>query len=137
MKRVAVPLLLVCALLAIAVAGYWLKRPAEAQAVLCADPVAGCTFLHHGADVTLHFSAPPTPLEPFALRIHAPGATRISASFQMIGMDMGFNRYDLHPAENGGFSANVTLPVCVSGQRNWTLDLDVDGSHYALPFSTG
>ncbi len=136
MKRVAVPLLLICALLAIAVAGYWMKRPAKALAILCADPVAGCTFQHHDSDLTLHFSAQPMPLESFALRIHAPGATRISAAFQMSGMDMGFNRYDLHTAENGGFNANVTLPVCVSGQRNWTLYLDVDGSHYALPFST-
>ena len=136
MKRVAVPLLLVFALLAIAVAGYWLKRPAKAQAVLCTDPVAGCTFRHHGSGVTLVFSTQPRPLEPFALRIHAPGATRISAAFQMNGMDMGFNRYDLHTAENEGFTANVTLPVCVSGQRNWTLYLDVDGAHYSLPFST-
>lgn len=136
MKRVAVPLLLVCALLAIAVAGYWLKRPAKAQAVMCTDPVAGCTFLHRGSDVKLLFSTQPRPLESFTLRILAPGSTRISAAFQMNGMDMGFNRYDLHTAENGGFSANVTLPVCVSGQRNWTLYLDVDGSHYALPFST-
>lgn len=43
MKRVLVPLLLVLALLAVAVAGYWLKRPAKAQAVTCADPLAGCT----------------------------------------------------------------------------------------------
>ena len=136
MKRVGVPLLLVFTLLAIAAAGYWLKRPAKAQAVRCADPVAGCTFLHHGSDVKLLFSTQPKPLESFALRIHAPGATRISAAFQMNGMDMGFNRYDLHTAENGAFNANVTLPVCVSGQRDWTLYLDVDGSHYALPFST-
>jgi hypothetical protein len=30
----------------------------------------------------------------------------------------------------------VTLPVCVSGLRDWVLFLDVDGAHYALPFSS-
>jgi hypothetical protein len=136
MKRVLVPLLLVLALLAVAVAGYWLKRPAKAQAVACADPLAGCTFVHRGTDVKLLFSTPPRPLEPFELRVRAPGATRISAAFQMNGMDMGFNRYDLHLAESGMFVAKVMLPVCVSGRHDWTVYLDVDGAHYALPFST-
>jgi hypothetical protein len=136
MKRVLVPLLLVFTLLAIAVAGYWLKRPAKAQAVMCADPLAGCAFLHHGTAVQLVFSTRPKPLESFELRVSAPGATRISAAFQMNGMDMGFNRYDLRTAGEGTFVSKVTLPVCVSGRRDWTVYLDIDGSHYALPFST-
>ncbi|MHB1186029.1 hypothetical protein [Thiobacillus sp.] len=136
MKRVLAPLLLVVALVAIAVAGYWLKRPAEAVAVSCADPLAGCAFSHHGATVSVRFSKAPAPLEAFELSASAPGVTRISAEFQMVGMGMGFNRYDLRPAGNDAFAANVTLPVCVSGRRDWTLTLDVDGSRYALPFST-
>src|SRR3569832_10508 len=55
---------------------------------------------------------------------------------QMNGMEMGFNRYDLHPSDNGTFVSSVTLPVCVSGRRDWTLTLEIDGVHYALPFST-
>lgn len=136
MKRIAVPLLLILALAAIAVAGYWIKRPAEAQAVTCVDPLSGCSFSHRGATVRVVFSAQPAPLEAFELRIGAPGTTKISAEFQMNGMEMGFNRYDLHPTENGTQTAKVTLPVCVSGRRDWTLFLDVDGSHYTLPFST-
>ncbi len=136
MKRVLLPLLLVGVLIAIAVAGYWLKRPAEAQAVACADPLAGCLLVHRGTPVTVRFSAQPTPLEAFDLQIDAPGVSRISAAFQMNGMDMGFNRYDLRPAENEHFVAHVTLPVCVSGRHDWTLYLEVDGTHYALPFST-
>lgn len=137
MKRVVAPLLVMAALLAIALAGYWMKRPAEAQAVACTDPVAGCVFSHRGASLTVRFSARPTPLEAFDLSISAPGVARISAEFQMNGMEMGFNRYDLRAAENGRFESSVTLPVCVSGRRDWTLYLDVDGSHYALPFSSG
>ena len=136
MKRVGAPLLLVVALVAIAVAGWWLKRPAEAVAVPCADLLAGCTFSHRGAMVNVRFSMQPAPLEAFELRVTAPVATRISAEFQMVGMDMGFNRYDLRPAGSGAFAARVTLPVCVSGLRDWTLTLDLDGSRYALPFST-
>jgi len=135
MKRVAVPLLLVLALIAIAVAGYWLKRPAEAQAVACVDPLAGCRFSHRGTPALVRFSARPAPLAPFELQVQAPGAGRVSAEFQMNGMEMGFNRYDLRPA-GGGFASRVTLPVCVSGRRDWTLYLVIDGTRYALPFST-
>jgi hypothetical protein len=136
MKRVAVPLLLVVALVAIAVAGWWLKRPAEAVPVACPDPLAGCAFEHHGRPASARFSMPPAPMEAFELRVTAPGARKISAEFQMVGMDMGFNRYDLRPTADGAFAAKVTLPVCVSGRRDWRLYLDVDGARYALPFST-
>ncbi|MBI3431660.1 MAG: hypothetical protein HY018_05550 [Hydrogenophilales bacterium] len=136
MRRVLLPLLLVAVLAAIAVAGYWLSRPAASQAIACADPLAGCSFSHHGAAVKVGFSAQPKPLEAFELSVSAPGATRVSAEFQMNGMEMGFNRYDLHRTGNGTFASNVTLPVCVSGRRDWTLYLEIDGTHYALPFST-
>lgn len=135
MKRVGMPLLLVLALIAIAAAGYWLKRPAEAVAVACIDPLTGCSFSHHGSTVQVGFSAQPAPLQAFELGVRAPGASRVSAEFQMNGMEMGFNRYDLRPGD-GIFASKVTLPVCVSGRRDWTLFLDIDGTHYALPFST-
>ena len=135
-RRVLIPLLLVVALGAIAVAGYWLKRPAEAVAVNCADPLAGCTFSHRGAPASVRFSVRPAPLEAFELSVRAAGASRVSAEFQMAGMDMGFNRYDLHPTADGIFASSVTLPICVSGQRDWMLYIDIDGSRYALPFST-
>jgi len=135
-KRVAVPLLLVIALVAIAAAGWWLKRPAEAVALSCTDPLAGCSFSHRGATASVRFSVQPAPLEAFELSVRAAGASRISAEFQMVGMDMGFNRYDLRPTADGALASTVTLPVCVSGQRDWVLYLDLDGTRYALPFRT-
>ena len=134
--RLLAPLLLVAALAAIAVTGYWLKRPAGAVAVDCADPLSGCIFSHRDATVAVRFSEQPAPMAMFELQVRTPAASRISAEFQMVGMDMGFNRYDLRPDGHGAFSSQVTLPVCVSGRRDWTLYLDVDGLRYALPFST-
>jgi hypothetical protein len=135
MRRVLAPLLLVVALVAIAAVGYWLKRPAEAIAVNCADPLAGCTFIHRGAPVSVRFQTRPVPMQAFGLVVTAPGASKISAEFQMLGMEMGFNRYDLRPGKPGEFSAQITLPVCVSGQSRWMLYIDIDGIRYALPFS--
>jgi hypothetical protein len=136
MKRVLAPLLLIVALLLIAVAGWWLKRPAEAVAVPCADPLAGCAFNHRGSAANARFSMRPVPLEAFELRVAAAGAGKVSAEFQMVGMDMGFNRYDLRPVADGVFVSKVTLPVCISGRRDWILYLYLDGIRYALPFST-
>ncbi|HEY0664261.1 MAG TPA: hypothetical protein VGD18_06610, partial [Thiobacillaceae bacterium] len=101
-----------------------------------ADPLAGCSFEHRGAAAGVRFSAQPAPMQAFGLRVTAPGVSRVSAEFQMVGMDMGFNRYDLKPAGDGAFGATVTLPVCVSGRRDWKLYLDLDGSRYVVPFRT-
>ena len=135
MKRAWLPLLVAVALLAIAATGWWLKRPAGAVDVACSDPVAGCTFSHDGAAATVRFSMQPVPLQAFELAVDAPGAARVSAEFQMVGMDMGFNRYDLRP-QNGAFVSRITLPVCVSARRDWLLYLELDGRRYAVPFSS-
>lgn len=134
--RVLAPLLVAAALVAIAVAGYWLKRPAEAIAASCADPLAGCTLIHRGTPLNVRFLTPPLPLKAFVLSVKASGARKISAEFQMASMDMGFNRYDLRPSRDGEFTAHITLPACVSGRRDWVLYLEIDGIRYALPFST-
>lgn len=134
MKRVLLPLLLVVALLGVAVVGYWTKQPLEAQRVACANPLAGCPFTHRGEQARLTFSSQPAPMEPFDLRVTAAAAKSVSAEFQMVGMDMGFNRYDLHRAAANDFTAQVTLPACVSGRRDWILTLEIDGSRYAIPF---
>lgn len=136
MKRLIVPVLVIAGLVGIALAGYWFRQPADARAVACGDPVAGCSFEHDGAPVQLRFSRLPIPLEAFQLDVGPVAADRISAEFQMQGMEMGFNRYDLRPAADGGFKAQVTLPVCVSGRHDWTMFLTVDGTRYAVPFST-
>lgn len=134
--KVLAPLFMVVALVLIAAAGYWLKQPAHALHVPCADPIAGCSFVHAGAPALARFSARPTSLEPFVLSVRAADAVHVSAEFQMVGMDMGFNRYDLRPGADGVFASTVTLPVCVSGRRDWKLYLELDGVRYELPFST-
>jgi hypothetical protein len=133
--RVLLPLLLAVAFIAIAVVGAILKRSAEALPVVCADPVQGCAFSHRGQPGQIRLSLPPAPLQPFMLELSAPGVKRVSAEFQMVGMDMGFNRYDLRAASPGVFRSEITLPVCVSGRRDWKLYLDVDGQAYVLPIS--
>lgn len=133
--RTAVPAFMLAALAALAGYGYLLRQTPESVLIPCADPVAGCAFSHQGRPARLVFSARPTPLEAFTVRIEAPGMQAAQAEFQMIGMDMGFNRYDFRSAE-GGFEARVTLPVCVSGRRDWVMQLTLDGVPYRLEFAS-
>lgn len=133
MKRVLLPLGVALGLLAIAAAGWWLKQPDDALVVACPDPVAGCSFHHAGARAQFRFSRTPVPMEAFELSVESPGLRRAHAEFQMIGMDMGFNRYDLRP-QNAAFAARITLPVCVSGRRDWVMVLTLDGARYAISF---
>ena len=54
----------------------------------------------------------------------------------MIGMDMGFNRYDLKRGPNDDWTARVTLPVCTASRADWIMELNLDGQFYSLPFTT-
>jgi hypothetical protein len=136
LKRLVLLLLIVLAFIAVAVIGARAKRIPEAQRVACPDPVQGCGFMHRGTPVQLKFSRAPSSMQPFTLRLRAPGVSRVRAEFQMAGMDMGFNRYDLHAVAPGPFTASITLPVCVSGRRDWMLYLEVGQDRYALSFKS-
>jgi hypothetical protein len=135
-KRLWLPLLVIAILLAIAVGGYRARQPEQAETVACADPVAGCPFEHGGVPAEVRFSAQPVPLEPFRLSVSAPGSTQVNVEFQMVGMDMGFNRYDLRREESGAFASRITLPVCVSGRRDWLMYVRIDDASYVVPFTS-
>jgi len=55
----------------------------------------------------------------------------------MVDMNMGFNLYTLRPDSDGVFRAQVTLPACVSGRRDWVMTVDIDKTtRLAVPFAT-
>lgn len=137
MKRLLIPVLIILALAMLALWGAWQKAPkTPAQAIACENPLAGCAFMHGGMPATLRFSTQPEALRPFALSVSAPGLRKVSASFQMAGMDMGFNRYDLRQDAAGNWTASVTLPVCTVSRVDWIAELDLDGRLYILKFNT-
>ncbi len=107
-------------------------QPKQPQAVACTDPQQGC----EQAGVKVRFSAAPTVLTPFMLVVEAPGAKQVSASFAMLGMDMGENRYKLESLNDGRrWQHSIILPVCVAGRSDWQLVLEVDGVARVFTFS--
>lgn len=136
-KRLAVPLLILLALAALAVWGVLQKsQPESVQPISCVNPVAGCTFVHDGVPTQISFSVTPETMKPFVITLSHPALRKVSASFQMIGMDMGFNRYDLKRGPDGNWTARVTLPVCTASRADWIMELNLDGQFYSLPFTT-
>ncbi len=110
-------------------AGCQAKPP---QAVPCNSPQLGC----EQAGVKVRFSTAPVVLTPFVLEVEAPGAKQVSASFSMLDMDMGENRYQLEPQRDGSsWRHMIILPVCIAGRSDWQLRLDVDGQPRIFTFS--
>lgn len=136
MKRLIVPVLIIAALAGLAIWGAWQKTPSHAaQVITCENPLAGCTFLHEGLPASIRFSTQPEALKPFLLSVSSPGLHKASVSFQMAGMDMGFNRYDLRHGADGSWTARVTLPVCTVSRVDWIAELTLDGKLYTLAFN--
>lgn len=118
----------------------WQHQGQEGEGVLrtlaCADLHQGCRMDLDGQAVTVSVAGELKPLAAFLVRVEAPRAEKVEARFSMEDMDMGFNLYRLRADRPGLFQASVTLPVCVSGRRDWVMNLDVDGVRVAVPFVT-
>ncbi|MEW5770860.1 MAG: hypothetical protein AB1831_10930 [Pseudomonadota bacterium] len=118
----------------------WSQRLNEdagvSRTLACADLRQGCSVELDGTPVTVRMLGALKPLSAFRVEVHAPQARRVEARFTMEGMDMGFNLYTLRADKAGMFTASVTLPVCVSGRRDWVMQLRVDDSRLSVPFVT-
>jgi hypothetical protein len=78
--------------------------------------------------VTVTFGAEPRALQPFPIHIQLEGhqqADAVTLAFSMQGMDMGSNRYRLIADAPGGWSADITLPICTSGRTDWVADFEL------------
>lgn len=100
----------------------------------CPDPVTGCATQLGGRPITVGMDAQRRVMQPFNLWVRASGARRVRASFTMEDMDMGLNLYTLQADKEGVFRGRITLPVCVTGTREWLLTLEVDDDRLILPF---
>lgn len=102
----------------------------------CPDLAAGCSTRLQGQAVSVGVEGELKALQPFQVWVRTGDARKVQATFTMEGMDMGFNLYTLHADKDGVFRGRVTLPVCVSGRRDWLMTLDIDGRLLAVPFVT-
>lgn len=136
-KAVATGLLLVLLAVPLLYEAFHQTPKPQSVTLRCDDLVQGCRAQLASGPVEVKFSEAPVALKPFHLLVSAPQASRVYASFDMVGMDMGFNRYEFAPDGNGLWRARVILPMCVTGRRDWVMTLTVDRDSIRIPFSAG
>lgn len=128
-------------LLIVLVAGLvWQHQGQQGQettrTLACPDLHRGCKADLDGRGIRISVQGTIRPLQPFQVRVEAPGAGKVEARFTMVDMDMGFNLYTLRADNEGVFQASITLPACYTGRRDWIMMLSVDGAQLAVPFVT-
>jgi len=111
------------------------QQEVPVQRLQCADLAQGCTLQTRNGTVEIRSSERIQAMLPIELSVTAPKVTRVEASFAMVNMDMGFNRYTLKRDAAGIHRARITLPFCISGRGDWLLSLDLDGARVEIPFT--
>ena len=109
-------------------------------------PVSACNpstldcevALPKGGRIRLSFTPRPVrPLQAFKAKMSVDGVVinKAELDFEGTAMKMGFYRPELKKA-NGGYSAEVILPVCVTGTMEWaaTALLTTPEGTIAIPF---
>lgn len=113
---------------------YWYgqRLPVKPQPLACGAGQLSCALPGGGA---WRFVSAPVHGKPFEIRLQGVAARETpQVEFNMADMDMGFNRYTF-VRDGADWKATVTLPLCVSGSRDWLATLNLDGKRYLLPFS--
>lgn len=107
------------------------------------DPIAeACRAMGDDAEFSFHLAGPVKPLKPFDVEVKTGlNAQAVTLRFDMVGMDMGVNQYRLQVIDKGVWQAQVMLPVCVTGRRDWfaTVRVTVPGDEAVeakFPFET-
>lgn len=122
----------------------------KADVTVQPDPVCNlqreaCSVaLPSGGKIQLTMGTRPVPLvKPFEVQVTTTGLSpsRVEIDFAGVDMNMGMNRPQLTERATGNYTAEVTLPVCITGQMDWqaTVLLESGNERIAIPyrFSTG
>ncbi|MGO3859575.1 MAG: hypothetical protein ACTJHL_10010 [Neisseriaceae bacterium] len=106
--------------------------------VLDCNVRSGC-ILPDGNGAVFRMSAPISAQTPFNITLSGVDVTQeASVSFEMVDMDMGFNRYRLIPAAEGADTLEaqqVRLPVCVSQRTDYIALLSTEQGQYKIHFN--
>ena len=136
----------------VVIVGYKLSPmlPPKADVTVQPDPVCNlqreaCSVaLPSGGKIQLTMGTRPVPLvKPFEVQVTTTGLSpsRVEIDFAGVDMNMGMNRPQLTERGTGNYTAEVTLPVCITGQMDWqaTVLLESGNDRIAIPyrFSTG
>lgn len=112
--------------------GKWLKQTGSEiakQSIIASscNPVdAPCSIKQQDFSYIISFSESPSALTPFIIQLNMQSLQpkSIDVSFEMDGMDMGYNIHHLIK-HNTLWQAKVILPVCSLGRNDWLLRVKI------------
>lgn len=99
-----------------------------------------CTMLLPGEiSLSVEIKGDVQPLSSFEVVLSSDQLLNASVRFEMVGMDMGVNRYRLRKNRAGeNWQASVMLPVCTADRSDWVAYFDVglkNGESYRLEYT--
>lgn len=146
-KKILIDAIGVLLIALVVVVGYKLSPLLLPKADVIIQPDAACNLQHgpcrvalpDGGSVELAMGTLPIPLvKPFEARVTTQGfvPSRVEVDFTGIDMNMGYNRPRFADRGNGLHVAEVTLPVCITGQMDWqaTVLIERGSQRLAIPF---
>jgi hypothetical protein len=146
-KKTLIDLIGLLLIALVVVIGYKLSPILLPKADSTIQPDPGCDLrrqscavaLPGGGRVEVGSSVRPIPLvKPFEIMVDVQGIApgRVEVDFAGIEMNMGLIRPLLTARAPGRYAAEVTLPVCITGQMEWqaTVLLETAGERVAIPF---
>lgn len=145
-RKLALDALVLLAVAALGALAYF-AAPMLAPRTDVALPLSSCKLgdgpcridLPEGGSAEFEISPRPIPaLKPLQLTVTVRGSTvrKVEIDFAGVDMQMGFNRPQLAGGNDGRFTGQASLPVCVTGSMPWqaTVMIDTGSSVIAAPF---
>ncbi|MEA3302869.1 MAG: hypothetical protein U9Q75_06310 [Pseudomonadota bacterium] len=130
-----------------AVVGYKLNNATQKKVAMLAETSPDCKLREGPCHAELpsrgsiEFSIEPRSIplmEPLSLRVKVRDidVSAVEIDFVGIGMNMGYNRPQLHQASSNLFQGSTTLPVCILQRMQWEarLLLETDEGTVMAPF---
>lgn len=122
--------------------GYWLKQPESIDGRVfksdCDPSQQICEVKDGDVNYSIQFDGVPSPLVPFdvLLRAGSSAPSSVTVSFEMEGMDMGYNTHQLKQV-NGYWQSRIILPVCSLARNDWALrvKMEVGNTSHISEFS--
>ncbi len=86
-----------------------------------------CKIIVAGHRLELFIEGEVKALKPFVVHIVDKDNVieQAKVRFEMKAMDMGLNQY-VFKKHDDGWQANVVIPICTTGRRDWLVELDIN-----------
>jgi len=146
-KKILIDVIGVLLIALVVVVGYKFSPILLPKADVTVQPDPGCDLqqqacavnLPSGGKIELSMGVRPVPMvKPFEVQVATSGfsPSRVEVDFAGVDMNMGLNRPEFTARGDGKFSANVTLPVCITGQMDWqvTVLIETGSERIAIPY---